>query len=174
MSGRKARFCYVVRDLDGVERMSGLVPENIRELIAAKCAEHGYELFEIKFFQAGARAVLRIIIDSESGIAIADCEKASKELSLMLDVEDFSSTRPYTLEITSPGIDRQLKTERDFRRTAGRFAVVQMRPEYPGKRTVRGKVTGCTGDKVQVEVEGDVIDLPLQQIIYGKEEIQFK
>jgi ribosome maturation factor RimP len=154
--------------------MPGLVPENIKELIKEKLAENGYELFDSKIFQAGSRAVLRITIDSPEGVTISDCEKASKELSIMLDVEDFSSTRPYTLEISSPGIDRQLKNERDFRRTVGRFVVVQMAPEYAGKRTIRGKVTGSTAEKVQCEVEGAVIDLPLAQILYGKEEIQFK
>jgi len=154
--------------------MPGLIPENIKELIKEKLAEHGYELFDGKFFQAGSRGVLRVSIDSPEGVTIADCEKASKELSIMLDVEDFSSTRPYTLEISSPGIDRQLKTERDFRRTVGRFAVIQMAPEYAGKRTIRGKVTGCSVEKVQCEADGAVIDLPLAQILYGKEEIQFK
>jgi ribosome maturation factor RimP len=154
--------------------MPGLLPENIKEIIEEKLAEHGYELFDSKFFQAGSRAVLRITIDSPEGVTIADCEKASKELSIMLDVEDFSSTRPYTLEISSPGIDRQLKTERDFRRTVGRFAVIQMAPEFAGKRTIRGKVTGSAGGKVQCEVEGAEVDLPLQKILYGKEEIQFK
>jgi ribosome maturation factor RimP len=154
--------------------MAGLIPENIKELIEAKLAEHGYELFESKFFQAGSRGVLRITIDAPDGVTIADCEKASKELSIMLDVEDFSSTRPYTLEISTPGIDRRLTTERDFRRTVGRFVVCQMAPEYAGKRTVRGKVTGCTAEKLSCEVEGTVIELPLQQVIYGKEEIQFK
>lgn len=154
--------------------MPGLVPENIKEIITEKLAECGYELFDLKFFQAGSRGVLRITIDSQAGVTIADCEKASKELSLMLDVEDFSSTRPYTLEISSPGIDRQLKTERDFRRTVGRFVVVQMTPEYPGKKSIRGKVTGCAGGKMQCEVEGTVIDLPFDRILYGKEELQFK
>lgn len=154
--------------------MAGLLPENIKELIEAKLAEHGYELYESKFFQAGSRAVLRIVIDSPEGVKIADCEKASKELSIMLDVEDFSSTRPYTLELSSPGIDRKLTTERDFKRTVGRFVVVQMTPEYEGKKTVRGKVTGCSSGKVLCEVEGAIIELPLDRIIYGKEEIQFK
>jgi ribosome maturation factor RimP len=154
--------------------MPGIVPANIKELIEEKLAENGYELFDLKFFQAGSRAVLRIVIDSESGVTIADCEKASRELSIMLDVEDFSSTRPYSLELSSPGIDRQLKTGRDFRRTIGRFVVVQMAPEYPGKRTIRGKMIGVADDKIQCEVEGNVVDLPLDRILYGKEEIQFK
>jgi ribosome maturation factor RimP len=150
------------------------IPETIRELIAAKCAELGFELFDVRYFQAGSRAVMRVTIDSQNGVSIGDCERASQELSVMLDVEDFSAGRPYILEVSSPGIDRPLRTERDFRRSIGRFVMLNMTPQYEGKKTLRVKVTGCSGGIVQGELDGSAVELPLSAISSGKEELQFK
>ncbi|MBN2189249.1 MAG: ribosome maturation factor RimP [Chitinispirillaceae bacterium] len=153
--------------------MGAVIPDSIRELIQAKCAELGYELFDCRFFQAGSRAVLRITIDAPSGVSIGDCERASHELSLLLDVEEFSAGRPYTLEVSSPGIDRPLKTERDFRRAVGRFVVLQMAPGYDGKKTLRVKVTGCAEGTIQCEIDGAGAEMPCALIASGKEELQF-
>ncbi|MCU0609919.1 MAG: ribosome maturation factor RimP, partial [Chitinispirillaceae bacterium] len=124
--------------------MGIVVPETIRALIAEKLVDIGLELYEIHYIQAGKRGSLRITIDSPAGVTVGDCEKASRDISLLLDVEEFSPGRPFNLEISSPGIDRQLKTERDFRRITGRWVVLQMKPEFTGKKTLRGIVTGCT------------------------------
>ena len=158
--------------------MGPLIQENVRELIAEKLKELGYELFDCRFFQAGSRAVLRITIDAPGGVTVGDCEKVSTELSLLLDVEDFSPGRPYTLEVSSPGIDRPLRTERDFKRAIGRFVVLQMVPHYEGKKTLRAKVIGCADGIVQCEIDGGsaggIAGLPLSLIASGKEELQFK
>ena len=154
--------------------MSAVIPDAIRDLLQAKCTELGYELFDCRFFPAGSRAVLRISIDSPAGVSIGDCERASNEISLLLDVEEFSAGRPYTIEVSSPGIDRTLQTERDFRRTAGRFVVLQMVPHYDGKKTLRVKVIGCAGGMMQCEIDGAGAELPLALIASGKEELQFK
>jgi ribosome maturation factor RimP len=154
--------------------MSAVIPDTIREMMQAKCAELGYELFDCRFFQAGSRAVLRITIDAADGVSIGDCERASTELSLLLDVEDFSAGRPYTLEVSSPGIDRTLRTERDFKRTIGRFVVLQMAPQYEGKKTLRVMVVGCADGKVACAIDGLSVELPLSLIASGKEELQFK
>jgi ribosome maturation factor RimP len=154
--------------------MAAAVPENIQEAIVAKLGEFGLELFDLKFFQAGSRGVLRITIDSPDGVTISDCEKASSELSMLLDVEDFLSGRPYNLEISSPGIDRPLKTEKDFKRTIGRFVVLQMMPDYVGKKALRGKVIGCSEGILKCDIDGVITDLSLPLIAKGKEELQFK
>ena len=156
------------------EVMSAVIPDAIREMLQAKCTELGFELFDCRFFQAGSRAVLRISIDTPAGVSVGDCERASHELSLLLDVEEFMTGRPYTLEVSSPGIDRPLKTERDFKRTIGRFVVLQMAPHYEGKQTLRVKVTGCSEGMIQCEINGAGAELPLALIATGQEELQFK
>ncbi len=154
--------------------MAAGVPENIRALVEAKLAETGLELFDLRFFPAGSRPILRVTIDSAEGVTVGDCEKASRDLSMLLDVEDFSPGRRYHLEVSSPGIDRPLKTERDFRRVVGRWVVLQMKPVWPGKKTLRGKVLSCSADRVSCEIDGVAVDLPIASIASGKEEIQFK
>jgi ribosome maturation factor RimP len=154
--------------------MGAVIPDSIRGLIGSKCAELGYELFDCSFFQAGTRAVLRVTIDARGGVSVGDCERASNELSLLLDVEEFSAGRPYTLEVSSPGIDRPLRTERDFRRTVGRFVVLQMSPACDGKKTLRVKVTGCAEGTLQCEIDGAGAVLPLTMIASGREDLQFR
>jgi ribosome maturation factor RimP len=154
--------------------MAGGVAETIRAVIEAKLAESGLELFDIRFFQAGPRPVLRVTIDSPAGITIGECEKASNDISILLDVEDFSPGRRYTLEVSSPGIDRPLKTERDYKRIADHIVVLQMGRTYPGKKTLRGKVVGCADGVLRCEIDGETVELPLSSIASGKEEIQFK
>jgi ribosome maturation factor RimP len=173
MSGRKARFCFLRNDFEGTPMTFGIA-ENIRAMIQAKLDELGLELFDIRYFQAGPRSILRVTIDSRGGVTIGDCEKVSNALSILLDVEDFSAGRKYTLEVSSPGIDRPLKTERDFRRTAERFVILQMKPSFNGKKTLRGKVVQCGDNIVRCEVEGVIMDLPLTAIASGREEIRFQ
>jgi ribosome maturation factor RimP len=173
MNGRKARFYFLRKNFFGAP-MAGGVTENIRAMIQAKLAELGLELFDIRYFQAGSRSILRVIIDSRAGVTIGDCEKVSNVLSILLDVEDYSAGRKYTLEVSSPGIDRPLKTERDFRRAVERFVILQMNTSFSGKKTLRGKVVQCGNNIVRCDVEGVLMDLPLTEITSGKEEIRFK
>jgi ribosome maturation factor RimP len=148
--------------------------EAIKTVVESKCTELGLDLFDLKLFQAGSRAVLRITIDSAAGVTAGDCEMVSNELSVLLDVEKFLEGRPYTLEVTSPGIDRVLKTERDFKRTIGRFVILQMAPAFEGKKTLRGKVVGCENGSIECEIGEARMSLPVAMIASGKEELQFK
>ncbi|MFP4417547.1 MAG: ribosome maturation factor RimP, partial [Chitinispirillaceae bacterium] len=75
--------------------------DRIRPLIEKKVQSLGLELYEIKYIRGG-RSILRVYIDKESGVTIDDCELVSNELSMLLDVEEFSRS-PYTLEVSSPG-----------------------------------------------------------------------
>jgi ribosome maturation factor RimP len=151
-----------------------MITEAIKTIVASKCTELGFELFDLKFFQAGSHAVLRITIDSAAGVTVGDCETVSNELSVVLDVEKFLEERHYTLEVSSPGIDRPLKTERDFKRTIGRFVILQMAPAFEGKKSLRGKVIGCGNGSIECEIGEAVVSLPVAMIASGKEELQFK
>ena len=151
-----------------------MITEEIKAVIDAKCSALGFELFDLKLVQAGSRGVLRITIDSPSGVTISDCEHVSNELSVVLDVENFLGGRPYTLEVSSPGIDRPLKTERDFRRTVGRVVVLQMSPDFDGKKTLRMRVTGCGNSTLEGEIDGKTVAISITHIASGKEELQFK
>ena len=148
--------------------------EQIEPLIAEKCAEMGFELFEARFFRAGSRSILRVCIDRPKGVTIADCEQVSNALSLLLDVENFLNGRSYTLEVSSPGIDRRLLIERDFRRVCGREITVYLREPCHGRLQHRGIVQRCEKGTLYLVCNGGTLELPLDRITSGKEVIGFK
>ncbi|MFP4162425.1 MAG: ribosome maturation factor RimP [Chitinispirillaceae bacterium] len=148
--------------------------EQITPVIESKIEELGYELYDVRFFGAGKRSILRITIDRPEGVSIRDCEKVSRELSVLLDEEKFMGDKPYSLEVSSPGIDRPLKTERDFLRVKERNVVLHLAESVEGKKTLRGKVVACGNNKLTVEIENKTVDIPLCDIYSGKEEIRFK
>jgi ribosome maturation factor RimP len=148
--------------------------EQIEPVIVEKCAELGFDLFEARFFKAGSRSILRIFIDRPEGVTIADCERVSTALSLFLDVENFLNGRPYTLEVSSPGIDRPLKNERDFRRVRGREVTVYLREPMNGSSQFRGRVERCENEVLYLNCEGRTEEFPLDKVTSGREEIGFK
>jgi ribosome maturation factor RimP len=148
--------------------------EQLEPLIAAKCSELGFELFEARFFRAGSRSILRIFIDSDKGVKVADCESVSNALSILLDVENFQNGRSYTLEVSSPGIDRPLKAERDFKRILGKNVKVNLREPFDGKIVLNGTVERCENNKLYLNDNGTYLDLSLDLVLSAKEEITFK
>lgn len=148
--------------------------EKITPVIEAKLAELGFELFDLRFFRAGSHSILRIVIDSPEGVKIADCAHVSRELSLVLDAEDFSADSPYNLEVSSPGIDRPLKTEKDYRRIIGRDVSLHLTSGVDGKKTVTGEVIACEDNKLTIKLQKKTVEIPLSDVYSGKEEIRFK
>jgi len=148
--------------------------EQVEPIIAEKCVDLGFELFEARFFRAGSRSILRIFIDRPKGVTIADCENVSTALSVILDVENFMGGKPYTLEVSSPGIDRPLRSEREFRRVVGREVTVNCREPVQGKTVLRGTVVRCENDILCIDDHEQQIELSLDQIVSGKEELRFK
>jgi ribosome maturation factor RimP len=148
--------------------------EQLRPFVEAKAAELGVELFDARFFGAGRRSVLRVTIDREGGVSVADCERVSGEIGALLDERDFFDGKPYTLEVSSPGIDRPLKTERDFRRIAGRDVTLHLGIAINGKKCLRGKVSGCAGGVLNIDTGKERVSVPIADILSGREDIRFK
>lgn len=148
--------------------------DQIKPLIEKDLKELGYELFDLRFLQAGSHSILRVIIDSDKGITINDCEIASHKISDLLDQTDFSNNRKYNLEISSPGIDRPLKTERDFKRITGHLVTVHLKEDMEGVKKVVGEVLSCEDNKLHLKIEHKVVEIPLSNVFSGKEEIRFK
>ena len=148
--------------------------EEIEPVIGEKCSDLGVELFEARFFRAGSRSILRIFIDRPEGVSIADCERVSNALSVLLDVENFMGGRPYTLEVSSPGIDRPLKTEKDFRRAIGRNVTVHVKNPDETTATRSGTVEQCEDGILRLSCDGAPVELSLATILSGKEQVRFK
>jgi ribosome maturation factor RimP len=127
--------------------------------------ESALELVDVELVPSGRRWVLRIYIEREGGVTISDCERVSRELDRILDVEDVLD-HPYVLEVSSPGLTRPLKKAEDFERYKGRKCKIITRSPVDGKIDFRGEIVNVAGDEVEVKVEGDVDvhRIPLHEI----------
>jgi ribosome maturation factor RimP len=146
--------------------------EKAQELIERKLATMELELYEVKFFRAGPRSILRVFIDKPGGVTIDDCEKASNEISMLLDVEEFCRT-PYTLEVSSPGLDRPLTRPRDFRRAIDRKVTVRMVDTENRQKTVSGTVMAVTEESISLDIGAQTVEVPFSRIQSGRVEVSF-
>jgi ribosome maturation factor RimP len=150
--------------------------EDITPLIEEKLKFLRLDLYEIKFISAGKNSVLRIFIDKEGGVTIADCEKASNEISMLLDVEDFAPGQ-YSLEVSSPGADRVLHTQKHFKSVIGQYVNIVLKPVPPDTKivTLTGKCIASRDDEVVLELDdGAERRIPLAGIDRGTIDIRFK
>jgi len=139
-------------------------PENLARLIESAVAPMGYELVGVEYLSNGTSgSLLRVYIDHANGITVDDCARVSHQISGVLDVED-PIRENYSLEVSSPGLDRPLFVRQDFERFAGRGANLKTRSKLHDRRRFKGLLKGTEGDDVLIEVEGELFRLPLEQI----------
>jgi ribosome maturation factor RimP len=141
--------------------------EDFIPLIEEKLQTMGFDLYECKFIPAGKHSILRIFIDKPRGVTVDDCGRASEALSLLLDVEEFSS-QPYTLEVSSPGMDRPLKVERDFKRVIGETITVWFTADFEGKKNLSGVLVACESNAIKLDLGDKTADIPLSLIQTGR------
>lgn len=137
--------------------------EQLQELLSPVVEALGYQCWGIEFFSQGRHSLLRVYIDHENGILIEDCEKVSRQLSGVLDVEDPISVE-YTLEVSSPGMDRPLFTLEQFARHAGEQVKIKLRIPFEGRRNFQGLLRGIEEQDVVVVVEDHEYLLPIETI----------
>jgi len=125
---------------------------------------HGYEVVEAELKGGGKKSVLRVCIDEPAGISHHDCELISEQVGTVLDVEDLIPFS-YTLEVSSPGLDRKLVKESDYTRFGGKLARIQTRIPLNQQRVFRGRLQGLHDGKVRLELpKGDLLEIPLDVI----------
>ncbi|HUG99697.1 MAG TPA: ribosome maturation factor RimP [Gammaproteobacteria bacterium] len=137
--------------------------ETLLELLSPEVEALGYELVELEPPAPGGAGTLRIYIDGEDGIGLDDCERVSHRVSGLLDVED-PIPGHYVLEVSSPGLDRPLRTEEHFRRQAGRVVKVVLAAGRPGRRRYKGRILGIADGVLEIEVDGEGVSLPLSDV----------
>lgn len=140
-----------------------MIDEELKQLLEPAIEGLGYELIELEARVGGKDGVLRVFIDSEKGIDLDDCETVSRQISTLLDVEDPIPGR-YSLEVSSPGLDRPLTKAEHFRRFAGEDIRVKLSVPLEGRRNFRGAIRGVDDDSVEVEVDGELHRLPMARI----------
>ena len=147
--------------------------EAAKEAIVAKITEiaqrvadpEGLEIVEVQLLGAGRGRVLRIFIDRPQGVTHADCEFISQHVGTILDVEDVIPGDSYTLEVSSPGLERKLSKAKDFERFVGQKAKVVLREPVENQRSWIGKLNGVSEGIVALEPDsGKVIHFPLAQV----------
>lgn len=148
--------------------------QEIRDIAEPVCHANGYELVDVEYTRAQVGWVVRVYIDRSSdapqtsGISFADCERLSRELSTVLDVED-PVPHAYSLEVSSPGLDRPLRTAAHFQRFTGETAKVALAEPLAGRKNFKGVVKGVEppgpdATLVVLEVDGTEFRLPIQSI----------
>lgn len=140
----------------------------IENLIEPALLDMGFSVVRVRI-SGGARPILQIMVDrnDEAGINVDDCAAVSHAVSAILDVEDpISGT--YTLEVSSPGIDRPLVRPRDFERFQGFEAKIEMQSTIDGKRRFRGRLDGLLDGSVRLATKDGEITLPFENIEQAK------
>lgn len=140
------------------------IAEKAEALALPFCEELGLNLWDVRFVKEGADWFLRFIIDKEGGVNINDCEALSRAVDAPLDEEDFIE-QAYHLEISSPGLNRELTKERHFEQMNGQPILVKLYKAVNGSKEAKGILTGKTNqDLLLCDDEGNTITLPLSDI----------
>jgi ribosome maturation factor RimP len=144
------------------------LPPRVQELAERVAKAHGVELLEFDRRRQGRSQVLSVVLDSEDGVDADVVERVNKDLSLELDEAD-PLPGSYILEVTTPGLDRPLRTGRDFRRQRGHEVEIlrEASGEQP-RRQLRGTVVDADEHEVTLEVDGSQVRVPLSDVVRGK------
>jgi ribosome maturation factor RimP len=150
------------------------VDRELTELAARIVGQAGLELVDLALRRSGPAQRLRLVIDraGERGVDLDDCQRVSRAVGAAIDERDLIPSR-YTLEVSSPGIDRPIRTPDDIRRNTGRRVAVIADEPGTGRRTVRGRLVGASGGFLLVAVDdaGAQERIPLERIVKARQEL---
>ena len=159
--------------------MSDIVSQ-VRSIANRVAASYGLEIFDVSFRREGPGMVLRVQIDrpgpaatAEESVSVADCANVSRDLSAILDVDDVVAAA-YTLEVSSPGLDRPLTRSDDYERFPGRFAKLVLREAVDGQKYFKGRLGGVDDGHVLIDGEDRRTHrVPLDIIARANLEVEF-
>jgi ribosome maturation factor RimP len=158
--------------------------QRVRDIAGRVTRSHGLDLFDVQMRRESIGLVLRVTIDRpappdgvperpEDAIGIGECQRVSEDLGAVLDVEDVIEHH-YTLEVSSPGLDRPLRTAADYSRFAGRLAKLVLAEAIEGRTHLRGRLRGIEADEVLLEDEqGRPQRVPLGSVSRARLEVEF-
>jgi ribosome maturation factor RimP len=150
-----------------------MTPQNegrLEQLVERCVTELGLDLEAVELSKAGKHRVLRIAVDTDGGVSIDTITDATRELSQALDASDVMGAQPYTLEVTSRGLDRPLTLPRHWRRNIGRLAVVRLTDDSK----VTGRIAASHDDAVELTVDGSSRHVPLADVATARIEAELK
>jgi len=152
--------------------MSNEIVDRVTNLVEPILSNEGMELVEIEYRREANGWVLRLYLDKEGGVSLEDCSHISQEIERSLDVEDFILT-PYTLEVSSPGLNRPLKREKDFVKYRNRLIKVRTFEPIEKRRQFKGKLVDFLENQIHMEIEGEIFRIPLSNVAKAHLETEF-
>ncbi len=147
------------------------IKQKVSNLAKQVADEQGVEICDIELLRKGK--LLRVIIDKDGGVTLNDCERFSKSLGAVLDIEN-SFPWPYTLEISSPGLDRPLKGIKDFEKNRGKLARIVTIEKIENQGFFIGRILEINNDFIRLLVNEREIDIPFEKISKARLEVEFK
>jgi ribosome maturation factor RimP len=158
----------------------GLLGQGARETIQSVAERvtsgRGYELVDVEVKRERGGHFVRLYVDKEGGIGLEELQAVSEEVSAILDAEDPIDSS-YTLEVSSPGLDRPLRTEADYRRFVGRLVKLSSYEPWEGRRHWTGRLQSVEEGTITVSLEkekGATVRIPFAKIAHGRLEVEFK
>jgi ribosome maturation factor RimP len=151
------------------------IPEPLRALVEPVVADHGFELVDADVHRGPAGSVVRVVIDTQTGdgrVPIDECALVSREVETCLDADGLVPL-PYTLEVSSPGLDRVLGREKDFRAACGREVKIETRRPIEGRRRFRGELVAFEDGRVQVRVDGKPYEIDFADVAKANQVYHF-
>lgn len=160
---KRALFCplsflNLLNMLDNVH-----LTKKVANLVDPILGELGFELVDVEYLSKHGRWVLRLFIDKEGGVTIDDCALVSREIGDLIDIKDIIK-HEYVLEVSSPGLNRPLKKEKDFVWAIGKKIKLKTVTPIKNRRNFTGYLSGFRGGILYLEMDGNVMELPLSEV----------
>ena len=143
--------------------MTMTLRERLIALIEPVLARLGYELVELEYAAGRTQAVVRLFIDTPAGVTVEDCERVSRDVAALLDVDDPIPTA-YTLEVSSPGFDRVLRTPAHFERFVGERVFVELKAPRAGRKRYTGVLQVASATGIELEVDKQKVEVRFEEI----------
>ena len=141
----------------------GEVADQIHQSIQGLVRDEGCELVYVQYLPEGRGALVRIYIDKKRGVDLGDCQRVSRKTGVLLDVEDLIPHR-YTLEVSSPGLERPLFSASDFEKYAGKEIRLMTRMKVGDRRKFKGWLKSIRAEVIELECEGEIFQIPLENV----------
>ncbi len=143
--------------------MGKVDPKKVEAVLSPVAAELGLEVVDIRFLNQQGRWVLQVLVDRAGGVTVGDCERFSREIETALEVQEVVPFR-YSLEVSSPGLNRPLVKAADFLKFVGKKVAVTTAEPLNGRRNFKGTLQGCEQDQIRMMIDGHPFLIPLGAI----------
>jgi len=146
------------------------IVDRVRTIAEPLISDEGMELVDVEYRRESKGWVLRLYLDKEGGVTLDDCTRISREVGRGLDVEDLIQA-PYTLEVSSPGLTRPLKSEKDFMKYRHSLIKVKTLDPVDNRRQFKGRLLGVSESRIELEVEGKIFQIPFSNVAKANLEV---